>query len=364
MSSTSNTRIAQSALCVVLIAGVSACAGTREPSYPIPDDPGIYAFTTKDNLHRLDGDRDWEAETWPERSNMPSNVQFVISDPALAGRSAGNSVELWRVAWVRSEINAQNQAMPVEGSQWAVAPIEPFSVPFRYESPAGQTDIVHIVPTVPLQPGLYTLRIVNPGARQARVGVGWNKVDQRQYSAANCVDRYQQGSAYRPCTPTVAPAVGALPAPGDQFNPGMTADASNGGLASMSAPEPGAVLAPLPAPAPAAALPPPPAVAQPAVAQPAAAAPGAQNLQISLVDPVRRNDGLLIQGVVINTSNQVQTIPTMQGSLENQAGQELRRWVFQPPVQTLAPGARANFKTEVRPLPNGVARASVAFIAR
>jgi hypothetical protein len=342
-------RIARHAMSLALLVGASACAGSREPSYPIPDEPGLYAFTSKDNMQRIDGDREWEAETWGERSNMPGNVQFVINDPALAGRSPGSSVELWRVAWVRSEINAQNQAMPVNGSQWAVAPIEPFSVPFRYESPAGQTDIVHIVPTVPLEPGLYTLRIVNPGARQARVGVAWKGVDQRQYSAANCVDRYAgEGNVYRTCTTTV----GALPAPaaGDQYSP-EPASVENGGLASLAP-------APSPAPAPAAIVAPAPAPAL-ATAQPAAAGEG---LQIALVEPVRRNDGLVIQGVVINTSSRMQTIPTMQGSLEDQAGQEVRRWVFQPPVQSLAPGARANFRTEVRPIPTGIARASVAFV--
>jgi len=345
MPAVSSTRVARNALYLVFLASVSACAGTREPSFPVPDEPGIYAFTTKDNLRRLDGDRDWEVETWPERSNMPGNVQFVINEPALAGRSAGNSVELWRVAWVRSDIDAQGQAMPVQGSQWAVAPIEPFAIPFRYESPAGQTEIVHIVPTVPLEPGLYTLRIANPGARQARVGVTWNGTDQRQYSAMNCVDRYD-GNTYRPCNA----AVGAALAPaGDPNAAGLTADASNGGLASLAAPQP--------APAPA------PVVVQQAPAQPVAAATSAAGLQIALTDPMRRNDGLLIQGTVINTSNQVRAIPTMQGSLENSAGQEMRRWIFQPPVQTLAPGERANFSTEVRPIPAGVARASVAFIA-
>jgi len=344
MSAFASTRVARNALFLVLLAGVSACAGTREPTYPVPDEPGIYAFTTKDNLRRLDGDRDWEVETWPERSNMPSNVHFVINEPALAGRSAGNSVELWRVAWVRSEINAQGQAMPIQGSQWAVAPIEPFAIPFRYESPAGQTEIVHIVPTVPLEPGLYTLRIANPGARQARVGVTWNGTDQRRYSAMNCVDRYD-GNTYRQCSA----AVGAAPAPaGDPYAAGLTADASNGGLASLSPPQP---------------APPAPVVVQQAPAQPVAAATSAEGLQIALTDPVRRNDGLLIQGTVINTSNQVRAIPTMQGSLENSAGQEMRRWIFQPPVQSLQPGQRANFSTEVRPIPTGVARASVAFIA-
>src|SRR5688572_6960819 len=344
MSAFSSTRVARNALFLVLLAGVSACAGTREPTYPVPDEPGIYALTTKDNLRRLDGDRDWEVETWPERSNMPSNVHFVINEPALAGRSAGNSVELWRVAWVRSEINAQGQAMPIQGSQWAVAPIEPFAIPFRYESPAGQTEIVHIVPTVPLEPGLYTLRIANPGARQARVGVTWNGTDQRRYSAMNCVDRYD-GNTYRQCSA----AVGAAPAPaGDPYAAGLTADASNGGLASLSPPQP---------------APPAPVVVQQAPAQPVAAATSAEGLQIALTDPVRCNDGLLIQGTVINTSNQVRAIPTMQGSLENSAGQEMRRWIFQPPVQSLQPGQRANFSTEVRPIPTGVARASVAFIA-
>lgn len=344
----SSMRIARRATCLALLVGLSACVfGPPKPTYPIPDEPGLYALTNKDDLHRLDGDREWEVATWPERSNMPSGVQFVISDPALAGRSAGSSIELWKVAWVRSEINANNQAMPIVGSQWAVAPIDPFRVPFRYESPPGQTEVVHIVPTVPLAPGLYTLRIVNPGARQARVGVAWNGVDQRQYSAANCVDRYAaQGNFYRTCTAAVGAQTGALSSSGGAYsnNPGVTATAANGGLASLSAP------APLPALAPA-----PP--------QPVPAAITSQGLDIVLVDPVRRADGLLIQGVVINTSGQVQMIPPMQASLENQAGQEVRRWVFQPPVTQLAPGARANFKTEVRPLPTGVARANVAFIS-
>jgi hypothetical protein len=336
--------------CLALLVGLAACASSGEPSYPTPDDPGIYAITDDGGLLRLDGDSDWEAETWPDRSDMPSDVQFVISDPALAGRSAGSSVGLWKVAWIRSAINAQNQAMPVSGSQWAVAPMESYSVPFRYESPAGETDVVHIIPTGPLEPGLYSLRIVNPGARQARVGVEWDSVDQRQYSAANCVDLYEAQGVYRPCTGAVDLAEGALPpaSSGDAY--GVT---SNGGLGSLSAPQSLPTVAAAPAPAPAAA----PAAAQPV---PAATPDG---LEIALADPVRQNDGLLIQGVVINNTDQVQAVPSMQGSLENQAGQEVRRWVFPPPVETLAPGGRASFKTEVNPLPPGATRASVAFIA-
>jgi hypothetical protein len=356
-------RIARHAACLALLVGVGACAGSNEPSYPIPDDTGIYAMTDDGGLMRLDGDRDWEAETWPDRSGMPPDVQFVISDPALAGRSPGSAVELWKVAWERSEINAQNQAMPVSGSQWVVAPMQSFSVPFRYESPAGETGVVHIVPTGPLAPGLYTLRIVNPGARQARIGVDWNSVDQRQYSAANCVDRYE-GNVYRPCTGAPEVAAGAPPPAGggDAYTAGVT---SSGELGSLAAPQPAPTAAPAPAPAPTVAQAPavaPAATAAPAIAEPVPVSAG-QGLQIALVDPVRHNGGLLIQGVVINNTSHEQAVPTMQGSLENDTGQEVRRWVFQPPVQTLEPGGRANFQTEVNPLPPGVTRATVAFIA-
>jgi hypothetical protein len=96
--------------------------------------------------------------------------------------------------------------------------------------------------------------------------------------------------------------------------------------------------------------------------QPPASSVTGQGLNIVLVDPVRQDSGLLIQGVVINSSNQPQTVPTMQGSLEDRGGQEMRRWVFNTPVRQLAPGERVNFKTEVRPVPTGVARVTVAFL--
>jgi hypothetical protein len=76
----------------------------------------------------------------------------------------------------------------------------------------GQTDIVHVVPTVPLEPGLYTLRIANPGARQARIGVTWDGADQRRYSAdelrrpatrATATARATQWLARRPRPPAI-----------------------------------------------------------------------------------------------------------------------------------------------------------------
>ncbi len=195
---------------------------------------------------------------------------------------------------------------------------------------------MRITPTVPLEPGLYAVRVVSPVVREARVGIGWNNVDQRQYSALHCVDRYPiEGNVYRSCATVIEPAapVAVVPAP----------VVPSGNLGSLSATPPTIVV---PAPAPA--------------VQPVATT--AQGLQIALADPVRRNDGLLLQGVVINSSNQVLTVPSMQGSLETATGQEVRRWVFRAPVATLAPGQRTNFSTEVRPIPTNVARANVAFV--
>jgi hypothetical protein len=168
----------------------------------------------------------------------------------------------------------------------------------------------------------------------------------------NCVDRYD-GNTYRLCNA----AVGAAPV----TNP-SAATAANGGLASLSPAQPAPVVAqPAPAVQQAPVMQQAPVVQQ--QAQPVAAATSAEGLQIALENPVRRNDGLVILGAVVNTSNQVRAIPTMQGSLENASGQETRRWIIQPPVPTLQPGERANFSTEVGPIPTGTARASVAFIA-
>jgi hypothetical protein len=335
-------RVARNAMCLALLVGAAACAtsNTRAPSYPVPDVPGLYAVNSSGDLQRLDGDREWEAQTWSRRSNFASNTQFVINEPALSGQSPATSVELWKLAWVRSEINAQGRPMPVPGDQWSVAPIREYSVPFRYESPAGQTDVVRITPTVPLEPGLYAIRVVSPVVREARVGVGWNTIDQQQYSARHCVDRYPaEGNIYRSCATVIEPAAPAAVVPAPVV--------PSGNLGSLSA-QP-TVVAPAPAPA---------------GAQPLPVAAASQGLQIALADPVRRNDGLLLQGVVINSSNQVLAVPTMQGSLETATGQEVRRWVFRAPVASLAPGQRTNFSTEVRPLPAGVARANVAFVAQ
>lgn len=84
-------------------------------------------------------------------------------------------------------------------------------------------------------------------------------------------------------------------------------------------------------------------------------------LDIALGEPMRRNNGLLIQGTITNNTGQVLMVPAMQAILQDASGRDLQRWVFHPPVTTLAPGARTAFTTEVRPVTPGVANATVAF---
>lgn len=337
------TGIARGATALLFIAGLSACASAPpQPSYPVPDQPGIYSFTSKNDLRRLDGDPNWEASTWPDRANVPPNAQFVVNDPALANRAPNSSIELWRVAWVRSEVNGANQSMPVTGAEWDVAPISPYAVPFSYDSPRNKPNVVRITPTAPLAPGLYAIRINNPGARQARLGVGWNSLDQRQYSAANCVDRYvAEGNIYRPCNaayiaqPLTAAPVGTV----GVYSPGVSAPA-------------GTMVA-----VPATTV----AVPSASIAAPTITYPG---LDISMAEPMRRNNGLLIQGTVTNTTNQVQLVPALQATLQDSSGRDVQRWVFQSSASSLAPGGRASFQTEVRPVLPEVSSVSVNFAQR
>jgi hypothetical protein len=82
-----------------------------------------------------------------------------------------------------------------------------------------------------------------------------------------------------------------------------------------------------------------------------------------LVDPVRKSNGLLVQGVIVNTSSETQAIPPMEVSLLNSANQVVQRSVLSAPVSTLASGERKTFKMLVQPLPPNIARLTVAFMS-
>jgi len=307
MDRNASIRAAWLGLLAALSISLSACApgnlwnmlsGRGEP---VPDEPGLYALIDGGHggpsLQRLDGPRQWEIDTWPARSQLSPDVAFVVRHPELARshRQFGDAVRLRRVAWVRSTINARGDVLPVDGSRWAAPDLDVFEVPLRVEAYQGRDDIVRATPLAALEPGLYSLEI-NAGGQptRARIGVQWASVDERAYSAATCVDRYESaGPRYRPCAAQT------------QQTPLPTA---------------------------------------------------AQWLRLYLVAPefhdraAGRN--LVIRGVVVNVSDDAHvTVPQLEAQVRAAAGHVLQRWRFDPGIGELAPGASASFRTESRDTP-------------
>jgi len=146
---------------------------------------------------------------------------------------------------------------------------------------------------------------------------------------------------------------------------GRSADAVDAKLTSVCRAGDPKCAAPEPSPAPAPATPtatgalPP---ANPAPAQPVAAAHGSP-LAISLVSPIKARDGLVVQGIVFNSSQEPQAVPPIQVTLVNKAGQALQQWTIKPPVSQLPPGQNKAFKAVLQPVPPNVSRADAAFLA-
>jgi hypothetical protein len=302
-------------LCAIALA-LTACGGGPQFAaggrpLPTPEEPGLYVLTPGDELARVDGSPEWERKTWAARSDFAPGVEFILYEPALAG-PPGQAVSLWRVAWLRSELEPTGQAAPVSGSQWVVAHLDSLSVPLAATPHPEIPGIVHYGPAERLGPGLYELQVSPPGvpSRQARIGVMWSSLDKRGYAAAHCVDRVLGGdAAFQPCMASHA---------------GGTLSAAYGG---------------------------------PQVSQEPAGAP----LRIELFDPVRENGGLRIQGTVRNASSSVQAVPLLQATVVDGAGRPLDSWVFPPPERRIAPGGQVTF-TIWRPVRDDAARLDVDFV--
>ncbi len=286
---------------------LSACAGDSSgPRIPIPEDHGLYAMVGQDELRRLDGTGDWEVQTWNTRADLSPAQQFVLYDPILAARGVtDDDIEIWQVAWVRSDIRDDGSAAPIQGSQWAVAPLEDFRVPVSLRSVGDYPDMLHMVPEGPLAPGLYSLQIrQGAAARSARFGVQWSSIDKQDYSASHCVDRR---SGTRPAFQTCG---------------------SNTLAATSDA---------------------------------------ARNLRISLVDPVKTTVGgqrvLIIQGTITNEATAPRAVPMLEATLQDSAGTVLQRWPFTPQQAELAAGATTSFRTEIQQPPTATRRINVDFAA-
>lgn len=305
------------ALILTACGGPEFTAGGR--ALPTPDDPGLYVLTGEDELRRIDGSPEWERETWPSRSDFLSGVEFIVHDPALANSPGAmeQAVDLWRVAWLRSELEPTGRAAPVSGSQWVAAGLEGLAVPLVATPHPEIPGIAHLSPRDRLSPGLYELRIEPAGGRvrSGRIGVLWSSLDKRAYSAAHCVDRVVGGAArYQPCT--------------------ASTDARAEAATNRASPEPTSMTA----------------------AQPAAA-----GLQIELFDPVRENGGLTIEGTVTNRSNTAQSVPMMRATILDRSGRPTDSWLFAPPRSTVPPGGRITFTTW-RPAAEEATRLNVDFV--
>src|SRR6478672_10529946 len=96
---------------VLLAASAAGCAGTNGPKSKTvverPPTQGLYVVYNG-KMGRLDDAPDKVLKTWPIRSNLGSNLEFVIYHPAIADSagSAGQLVSLRQVAYVRANIAA------------------------------------------------------------------------------------------------------------------------------------------------------------------------------------------------------------------------------------------------------------------
>lgn len=290
------------AIPVVASLFVAACgSSTVDPeAYLIPDEPGLYAVRDGE-LKRLNGNREWETETWSWRSRLSSDAEFVASHPSLA-QTNGGGVGLYKVGWVRSDISADGEIQPiVKGSRWAVAKTQEFEVPLMLDRVAGRADVIHAVPRQPLEDGLYSLQLrAGATSKNARIGINWPQLDHDRYAAKQCVDRYReaQGPQLRAC---------------DQQHQLLLG----------------------------------------------------KNLRVHLVKPTREIvDGtqtLVIRGVLANSGQQPRQTPPLTAELKDGSGQVLKRWQFAPDVATIRPGDSVPFETRVEAPPSGTKTVNVRF---
>ncbi|MGM0583874.1 MAG: hypothetical protein ACQEUZ_04425 [Pseudomonadota bacterium] len=300
---------------------LAACGGGPEFAaggrpLPTPEERGVYVLTPGGELARVDGSPEWERGSWPARSDFGPEIEFIVRDPALAGGSGQGEapVKLWRVAWLRSELQTNGRVAPAQGSKWVVAPLERLRAPLRATAHPGIPEIRHYTPAQPLAPGLYELQVESAAGRSrtARVGVRWSSVDQRDYASAHCVDRVAADErAFRPC------------------------DAGRDGSERGDQRGRGEVFSSEPA--------------------------GAPPLRIALGEPAREDGGLRVRGTVRNLSASVQPAPMLRATVRDAAGRPLESWVFPPPERRIAPGGRMPFETR-GPAPEGASRLDMDFV--
>jgi hypothetical protein len=294
------TRISIPHLLVITLLATSAagCAGTNESKSRVvsarPPTQGLYVVIDG-KMGRLDDAPDKVLKNWPIRSNLASNVEFLIYNPAIADSvgSTGRLVSLRQVAYVRANIATSGTVHKNKKAEWIVANLDPLNVPARVLQDSKDPTLLRVIPNEPLRPGLYAL-ILRTGNTTVtgRFGVEWGKSDQQQYASTHCVDRYLTTPVlYRPCDERDAIENAALKVQ-------------------------------------------------------------ALNISKALVNSL---PALVIEGRVKNTSATRQTVPPLLVVLNDKQGKEIKRWTFLPDAKELSPGTSVAFRTTAAAPPRNTA---------
>jgi hypothetical protein len=256
---------------------------------------------------------------------------------------------------------------------WVVADLPPFAVPIDFRPIHGSPEMVEVIPSRPLPPGLYSLQFrQGDSAIAGRFGVQWTNIDKGQYASANCVDRYPGSPpGYKLCSDTSAQLPKQqitqqplLPAPQQQSLQPLQQQApyqtqwpeQNTFQRQLVQPyktPPAVPLAPDQPPAPkqqALQQQPPQQQAPRQEPQQPTPMPSAQGLKLRDVQAARSVDQgvaiLTVEGTIVNTSKEARRVPPLLATVRDLKGAELDRWTFSAENPELAPGDSTGFRTE------------------
>lgn len=318
---------------ISVLAGWLQACGSDDPEPPsaqiededveLPSRYGLYALQDE-KFGRIDGDRDYQIATWEGRSALTPEVTFLLFDRALGDRSVRlqDAVKLRRLAHLRNDVSESGAVEPTTKDVWVAADLPEFSIPLDFAPVSGNAEMVRVVPSKALPPGLYALELRHGGsAVGGRFGVQWGGADRKEYVASNCVDRYAGKPAkYRLCSdgPPQSAATASKPS-------WSTAPAQN-------------MAAPLP-----------------------------QGLELRQVQADKSTDRgmpiLTVQGVIVNTTDRVQPVPQLEAVIRDPQGAELDRWTFAAELLQLQPGASTGFRTETIYPTSSSTNVAVTFLA-
>jgi hypothetical protein len=316
------SRIARAVACVALAGLLSACgSGSSGPAQQTTARPdGVYIIQDG-RAGRLNEDPQKILKTWDQRTNLNSNVQFLVVDPSVAAHAPdANSISLQRVSKVRNNVKANGKAKPATKAEWVVANLPQDKIPVTVVRDSDTPQQMRVTANQPLAPGLYSITYDTGRERiGGRFGVGWAVADKTQYASQHCVDRYAGNPAsYRPCSELVAA-------------------------------KPKAAVKP---------------VAQQASVKPAVQrAVPASGIDISGLKVQKEIVGgkplLVLRGKMMNVTSSPQKVPLLFAVVTDKQGRELSRWSFRTLTDQLPPGGSAGFQTSTDSPPKGTASIAV-----